>query len=223
MNYYIIPKNNFKIKLFLLEKPEPINPVISYSLIFHLNDVYTNLLKLEDAANNMTIDHINKIVNPFEFIHTNVPGYQVSVSKVKPESNIFFELMEIFQLCSIFDSSVKNKMNIAHLTPNYKSTNYLLNMMREDNEDNILFEDFDYQTLCDKFVIDINPTKIDLFIFLSSSYVSCFELVQIICLFFFRCIFEGLKRNQFFIPFFFKDFEFTFVKILFSFFFHIKT
>ena len=93
MNYYIIPKNNFKIKLFLLEKPEPINPVISYSLIFHLNDVYTNLLKLEDSANNMTIDHINKIVNPFEFIHTNVPGYQVSVSKVKPESNIFFELM----------------------------------------------------------------------------------------------------------------------------------
>ena len=168
MNYYIIPKNNFKIKLFLLEKAEPINPVISYSLIFHLNDVYTNLLKLEDAANNMTIDNINKIVNPFEFIHTNVPGYQVSVSKVKPESNIFFELMEIFQLCNIFDSSyssIKNKINIAHLTPNYKSTNYLLNMMREDNEDNILFEDFDYQTLCDKFVIDINPTKIDLFIF----------------------------------------------------------
>ena len=171
MNYYIIPKNNFKIKLFLLEKPEPINPVISYSLIFHLNDVYTNLLKLEDSANNMTIDHINKIVNPFEFIHTNVPGYQVSVSKVKPESNIFFELMEIFQLCNIFDSllspstTTKNKMNITHLTPNYTSTNYLLNMLREDNEDNVVFEDFDYKTLCDKFVIDINPTKIDLFIF----------------------------------------------------------
>ena len=96
MNYYIIPKNNFKIKLFLTEMEEQMNPVISYSLIYHLNDVYSNLIKLEDTTTNVTLDYINKIVNPFEFIHTNVPGSHISVSKVKPDSNIFFELYEIF-------------------------------------------------------------------------------------------------------------------------------
>ena len=96
MNYYIIPKNNFKIKLFLTEMEEQMNPVISYSLIYHLNDVYSNLIKLEDTTTNMTLDYINKIVNPFEFIHTNVPGSHISVSKVKPDSNIFLNYTRYF-------------------------------------------------------------------------------------------------------------------------------
>jgi hypothetical protein len=108
MNYYILPKNNFKISFFLSVSEKNVNPFISFSLIYHLNDIYTNLLKLEDSSssnsnstNNVTIDYINQMVNPFEFIHTTVPGSLLSVSKVKPESNIFFELMEIIQICNI--------------------------------------------------------------------------------------------------------------------------
>ena len=106
MNYYILPKNNLNINIFLFLNSDQIKPFISYSLIFYLNDIYTNLLKLEDQidiitnkmnANSITIDYINKIVNPFEFIHTNVPGTILSVSKVKPESSIFFDLMEYFK------------------------------------------------------------------------------------------------------------------------------
>lgn len=165
MNYYIIPKNNLKLELFLLEKSEQVNPIVSYSLIYHLNDSFNNLLKLEDNSNNITIDYINKIVNPFEFIHTNVPGSILSVSKVKPESNIFFELLEIFHLCNIFDLSQLNaQINIAHLTPNYSSTNYLLNLLRENNDDSVLFEGFNYEKLCNKFVKNEYPDKIDLFI-----------------------------------------------------------
>ena len=114
MNYYIIPKNNFKIMINPDIKPVDIKPYISYSLIYFLNDIYSQLLNIDEFkmfgsnvnstnSNETTISYINKIVNPFEFIHTNVPGSCLSVSKVKPDSNIFFELMEVFQICNITD------------------------------------------------------------------------------------------------------------------------
>jgi hypothetical protein len=173
MNYYILPKNNLNTDIFLSLNFEQIKPVISYSLIYYLNDTYTNLLKLEEQieltntnTNRISIEYINKIVNPFEFIHTNVPGTILSVSKVKPESSLFFDLMEIFQMCYITDFlSDKLKINIANFTPNFTSSNYLLNMLREENEDTMINEFFDYDILCEKYIKNMIPIKIDLLIF----------------------------------------------------------
>jgi hypothetical protein len=165
MNYYIIPKNNCHIKLKLYKKNEQIEPCISYSLIHYLNNVYTQLFKIDDKPADITIDFINKIINPFEFINTNVPGSIISVSKVKPESNIFFELIEIFQTCNINDFlSSKNQMNIAHLTPNNRSTNYLIDIIREDQNDIVINEDFDYENICNLFIRQHTQPKLDLII-----------------------------------------------------------
>ena len=178
MNYYIIPKNNFDIKIDLQLTNNKIKPCISYSLIYYLNDIYKQLFNLNNNNNNsnnnnnntdsddeITIEFINKIVNPFEFIHTNVPGSIISVSEVRPDANIFFELMEIFQLFNVNEVlSLKHKINIAHLTPNYSSTNYLLNMIREDNDDTIICEDFIYDNLYKLFIKNTLEQKIDLFI-----------------------------------------------------------
>ena len=168
MNYYIIPKNNFNVEINLQLTNEKIKPCISYSLIFYLNDIYTQLFKLEDTQNGseeISIEYLNKIVNPFEFIHTNVPGSIVSVSKVKPDANIFFELMEIFQLFNVNEIlSLKHKINIAHLTPNHSSTNYLLNMLREENDDNILCEDFNFNRLFNLFITNKYSYRLDLII-----------------------------------------------------------
>ena len=107
-----------------------------------MNDIYNQLFKIKEnieQEESITIEYINKIVNPFEFIHSNVPGSSIAVSKVKPGSTIFFELMELFQIFNINDIlSLKTKINVAHLTHNYTSTNYLLNMIREENEDNVI-------------------------------------------------------------------------------------
>ena len=179
MNYYILPKNNLKIDIFLFLNSDQVKPFISYSLIYHLNDIYANLLKLEYQIDSdkklivettytttVSLDYINKIVNPFEFIHTNVPGTILSVSKVKPESSLFFDLMEIFQICNIteFLSDI-SKINIANFTPNFTSTNYLLNMLREDNEDLTINELFDFGNLYEKYVKNTASIKMDLMIF----------------------------------------------------------
>lgn len=169
MNYYIIPKNNFNIKLNVQLTSKKIEPYISYSLIFYMNDIYNQLFKLQETNNDteeaVTLDYVNKIVNPFEFIHSNVPGSTIAVSKVKPDAIIFFELMELFQIFNISDIlSLKHKINIAHLTYNYTSTNYLLNMLREENEDEIISEDFNYDTLYKLFIQNTYQSKLDLII-----------------------------------------------------------
>ena len=97
MNYYIIPKNNFTIKICLTIKNENIAPIMSYSLIHFLNDIYTQILHIvSNNPNDQTLENITKIVNPYEFIHTNIPGTDLSVSKLKISSNIFFELLVLF-------------------------------------------------------------------------------------------------------------------------------
>jgi hypothetical protein len=165
MNFYIIPKNKFNVDIDLRFKNKIIEPYISHSLIFYLNDIYKQLIKIDNKEYSI-IQYINEIVNPYEFIHTNVPGTQLSVSKVKPESNIFFELMEIFNLFNINEIiGIKYKMNIGHLTRNNNSTIYLLNMLREENDDNIFCEDFDYESLFNKFILNKLDNKFDLFIF----------------------------------------------------------
>ena len=168
MNYYIIPKNNFNINIILKISNENVKPYISYSLIFYLNDIYNQIFKVQEqdtSDEEITIDYINKVVNPFEFLHTNVPGTIISVSKVKPDSNIFFELMEIFQLFNVNEIlALKHKINIAHLTPNNSSTNYLLNMLREENDDYIICENFNYDTIFNLFIKHNFDKKLDLII-----------------------------------------------------------
>jgi len=164
MNYYIIPKNNFNIRLNIQLTTNKIEPYISYSVIYYMNDIYNQLFKLKENNNEeITLDYINKIVNPFEFIHSNVPGSSISVSKVKPDSIIFFELMELFQLFNINDIlSLKYKINVAHLTNNYRSTNYLLNMLREENEDMVISQDFNFKILYEMFINKNNNNKVKL-------------------------------------------------------------
>lgn len=185
MNYYILPKNNFNIKIQIQKSLSQIIPCLSYSLIYHLNDVYSQLLKLEGSHTEINIDYINKIVNPFEFIHTNVPGSLISVSKVKPDSNIFFELLEMFQICNINEILCKKQnINIAHLTHNFTSTHYLLNMIREDNDDVIISEPFLYKNISDMFVKNNCNMTFDLFIieFNDEDYTNIHQYIKNMCL-----------------------------------------
>ena len=190
MNYYIIPKNNFNINIDLQINSNKTIPYISYSLIFYLNEIYSQILKINDLHNqyqldnnnqkpnqfpiintnysesDIHIDYINKIINPYEFLYTNVPGSVISVSKVKPDSNIFFELMEVFQLSNTLDMITnKEKLNIGYFSPNYSSIQYLFNVLREENDDTIIYDNFDYNKLCDMFITTYFQVKLNFLFF----------------------------------------------------------
>ena len=166
MNYYIIPTNHIKVNINMQVTNAILEPQLSYSLIFYMNNIYEQLIQLQDTKDEMvTINFVNKIVNPFEFIYTNVPGSTISVSKVKPDAIIFFELMEIFQVFNIIDElSFNHTIHIAHFTHNYTSTNYLLNMLREENEDTVISEAFHFYKLYNLFIQQSYKHKLDLII-----------------------------------------------------------
>lgn len=158
MNYHIIPTNNFKIKINI-QLDNEIKPIISRGLIFFMEDMRNQICNLQEyygkKNEDVSIEYINQIINPFEFLHSSVPGSTVSVSKVKPESTIFFELMEIFQTFNINDHfSSTQKINICNLTHNHSSTTYLLDMLREINEDNIISSHFKFDDIYNHFVMN---------------------------------------------------------------------
>jgi len=58
-------------------------------------------------------DIIKKYTNPYEFVHTTIPGQKVSVSKYKPISRAFYKLLEIYNTHDLV-SGLKS-INTFHL------------------------------------------------------------------------------------------------------------
>ena len=163
MKYYLLPKHNLKIKISICHKIEQI-PVLSQSLHFYLNNIYNQIGM--DNNNADKIDHIFKLVNPFEFLSTNVIDYGFPVSKKEYKTNTYFEVMELFKFAKIIDALyLTKKINVCIMSPNHNSLKELLQIKRCDNNDVILFTDFEYDNIIDTFIANKFEYNIDLFIF----------------------------------------------------------
>lgn len=99
MLYYSLPNNNNtlqKNELFFVD--DKITNVISQTL-----QEYTTKYKQQIDKVHTEWDNMKRITNPYEFIHTNVPGGMAAVSKYKPLSRSFFKMIEMcndFNLCN---------------------------------------------------------------------------------------------------------------------------
>ena len=168
MNYYVLPKNNIQINIipsFILMNE--LTPYISQSLIYYLSKSNENLLNISNNENEIEkVDIINQIVNTYEFIFTNVPNSVLSVSKVKPESNIFYELLELFSICNVgelFDSI--DELISIHLSEHYHSSIYLLSIMRDNKKDFYHGGNFNIKEIKDFFLHSNDTLKCDFFYF----------------------------------------------------------
>jgi 23S rRNA U2552 (ribose-2'-O)-methylase RlmE/FtsJ len=113
MTYFVLPYLNniidpINIKLKFSDKSEKIKN-INPSLKNYLNYI-KNLISnyLYDW------DNIKRYTNVHEFIHTSVPKYNISISKIKPISRAFFKLIEIYITFNIFENMPDN-INTFHL------------------------------------------------------------------------------------------------------------
>lgn len=146
MNYYIIPKNNINMNFQLSLGNYNYNH-ISHSVNEHLVEVLKQL-----NTYNINLLDIKQIINPLEFVHNIVPGTQLSVSKLKTTSNILFELMELFHICGLVDFfSDISTINILNFTSNFDAVNELINIIREDYNDNITNEIFNFSKIIEKY------------------------------------------------------------------------
>ena len=72
-------------------------------------------------------DNFKKYTNPYEFIHTPLPGYNYSISKYKPISRAFFKLVEIYNTHKLleYDRPIKT-FHLAEGPGGFiEATNYL--------------------------------------------------------------------------------------------------
>lgn len=138
MNYYILPKKNGipNIDVSFIDVNK-LSPYVSYSLWYYLTKANENLFNVYNKNDNESNQLINKSVNTYEFIFTNVPNSVLSVSKLNAQSNLFYELLEIYTFCNIpFFFESNNIIHAGHISPHFHSSIYLLNHMRDVNYNN---------------------------------------------------------------------------------------
>ncbi len=66
------------------------------------------IVKEQISDNISQWDNIKKFTNPYEYIHTSVPGYKFSVSRLKPLSRSFFKMIEIYNIFKLGEMFKKN-------------------------------------------------------------------------------------------------------------------
>jgi hypothetical protein len=125
-----------------------------------LEKICSTNLETETAEVTETIDKITKIINPYEFIFSKVPGSKFSVSKLKPKTHVFYDFLEISHNSNIFESFKTMNINSLYITPNYSDILYCYELLRENSDDEYIV----YNNLSEELYKTINEKKYD-FIF----------------------------------------------------------
>jgi hypothetical protein len=147
MNYYTLPKINNKITIKQTVDFNEIKPCISKSFINYYNDLTSEIITLCNCDNNkIDYNEIIKIINPHEYIFSKVPGSNFSVSKLKPKSMMFYDLLEIFQtlnLLEIFNFEIMNSLIVGK---NYEDSLECLEILRENYNEDKFFCFYEYNS-----------------------------------------------------------------------------
>ena len=97
MSYYNLISNKnieiYKSIVFSIDSSTQPTCYISYSLCDYLSK-----FKKQIEISSESWDNIKKYTNPYEFIHTLIPGNKTSISKLKPLSRSFYKMIELWKM-----------------------------------------------------------------------------------------------------------------------------
>jgi 23S rRNA U2552 (ribose-2'-O)-methylase RlmE/FtsJ len=107
MSYFLFPSINYIInpQQLVVQTQQEFEPktVISRSL---RNYVFALKLNIDNIS--FEWDIYKKYTNPYEYIHTIVPGTKTSISKLNPISRSFYKLIEIYNILYLFHELPQN-------------------------------------------------------------------------------------------------------------------
>jgi hypothetical protein len=152
MSYYILPKINNLINVNPLDTSNnDLKLYVSHSLFNYYSEITQQIknICLSDLDFSFNIyNELIKIVNPYEYVFSNVPGSKFSVSKLKPKSNIFYDFLEISFILNIGDAFKSNCIKTLHITPNSVDTVSCFEIIRENfNDEHTCYNDMTDETL----------------------------------------------------------------------------
>lgn len=138
MSYYILPKIINIVNVSPESSSDEIKPYISFSLLNYYTLVNNQIIDMfstpHDILNN-TYNESLKIVNPYEFIYSKVPGSKFSVSKLKANSNLFYDLIEIYNNLNIFEPFKFKNISSLVVSPNHNDVIECQDIFRENYVD----------------------------------------------------------------------------------------
>ena len=115
MSFYLLPSNSNTVNIdnisFTYTKDV-------YNIDIYINKSlhnYINYAKKQIDIYYTEWDSYKKYTNPYEYIHSIIPLYKTSVSKLKPLSRSFFKLIEIFHLLDILNDITIPNITSFHL------------------------------------------------------------------------------------------------------------
>lgn len=140
MSYFTLPKINNLITINPITNKNAPLIYTSHSLHSHYENLYEQLKCIcEIKENAISLDDLLMLINPYEYIYSNVPGSKFSVSKLHTKANVFYDLYEILCTTSLFDNYKNYDIACLYVTPNYKDLIYCNELIREDNKDIMFF------------------------------------------------------------------------------------
>ena len=105
-------------------------------LISKTLNIYLQNIKKQIDSFPQKWDSYKKYTNPYEYIHTTIPGFKVSISLHKPLSRSYFKLIEILRLHDIIDNYKNTNINSFHLAEGPGGFIEAMCFMRNNKDDN---------------------------------------------------------------------------------------
>ena len=167
MSYYIIPKIHDCIYLDpKYVDTEPSEPYISNSLLQYYKELREEIelfFKTFHSETNAfkSYKEICRIINPYEYIFTKIPGLKISVSKLKTVSRLFYDLFEVSNTLNVFDNYTNKPMKTLHITQQNNNVTECLKLVREGLNDDIT----SYDDLNDDVFSELTNNKFDFVFF----------------------------------------------------------
>jgi len=142
MSYYILPKIISSIIVNPKTDTNECPVYISHSLYNFYSNIKEQIIIMcskELDLINSDYDELIKIVNPYEYIFSKVPGSKYSVSKLKANTIIFYELLEIITTLNILDCFKNKPIKSLHISKDYIDSNSCIDLLRENYTSDIFF------------------------------------------------------------------------------------
>ena len=143
MSYYILPKINTELILdpCVHLSMDKITPYISQSLVNYLTKATISLNNLLTFDTTYTFKFLNQLINPYEYLFSNVPNSNLSICKVKPSSKIYYDILEIYNTLKLSECLPENNMISMYYGSNGSAVLEYMQSFRENYEDtNIVIE-----------------------------------------------------------------------------------